>query len=265
LQFTHGGLSGLDKTIGPDQGEDQAFVSVGSLGAGGDGAAQTPESGDEVAGAQIGETEFAFEERIAGIAAQGGLVGFGGARELAEVVKGVGGEFCGESSALAELLGVLEAGERRFVAIEFGESDPWKNQASAKPGSIRQARSKSFRASSALLKLSNSTRPSRDGPGSFRASREFFGGPARDRENFWRREFPGWRRDQMMDEEGSVAESAPAAKNFRADAFVDAADEADFGVATEEADVLVLDVSRILRAAERRESLGWPGGPKCDR
>jgi hypothetical protein len=44
-------------------------MSLGSFGTGGDGAAQTRKASRDVAGTQIGETQFAFEERIPGIAA----------------------------------------------------------------------------------------------------------------------------------------------------------------------------------------------------
>jgi hypothetical protein len=66
---------------------------------------------------------------------------------------------------------------------------------------------------------------------------------------------------EMMDNESGVAELATMTKDFRPDTFMDAADEANIGIATEEANV-PQDIAERRAGANR---WAWRRGPRGDR
>ena len=184
--------------------------------------------------------------------------------EQTKIVKRVSGEFGCESGALAELFGMLEASERGFVAIELGEGDALKE-----PGQ-REARldaTSAFEQFSGFLSVAEVVEFDETqlevGLGVFGHLENFLAAEFAVERVFGGASFLAGGETEMVDQESGVAEPAMMTKNFRADTFVDAADEADFRIATEQANVLMFDLGGKLLGGGQAGVIG-PGGTVPD-
>ncbi len=212
----------------------------------GDGAAQVIDSTRVAAGAQFGETEFAFEGGCRGLAFQGSSITAAGRIEISERVVGVGSGFLDERGAVAEAFGAGERGERIGVAAEagFGErgEEPGDGETRIQPARLFETGERRFVVVE-IVEFDEAQLEMRLGVGG-----HF--------ENLLPAEFAiqlvfpaaGFLRGheaEMMNQDAGFGEPGPGFDDARADAFVDAANETDFRRAAEQAHVLVRDVGGI--------------------
>src|SRR5579885_1559349 len=247
LEFGFSGIRGFRDSVERHEGENQPVMNFGVPARAPHCSVLELQSLANATGTDQRQPEFALQQKLGGGAASRPFVSFRGAGKLPGVVAGIAREFSDERGTEAKALGLTKAGKSGFVLSKFRESHA-EEELSEREASVQFAGTREQ--ATGFLQI-------REIVHFEDAEFEVCLGITRLFLDFLPAEFAikgvltganllACGEAEMMDDEIGLAECFAKAQNFGPDAFVHAADEANLGVVTKEANILVLDVSRIL-------------------